>query len=622
MTTVLLSVCMFLAVMVSAMLIGMNTQIAYAKGSTYDVTFTEPADSGIPATEVTISSSSVKNASISWYAKNESDGTWRQLQQGEAFSEGNIYKAVVTLTSADGKAFDVSSNDDVTFNDKKATVTTLQEDKIVAERIYSCKNVAKIGDTTYTTLDDALIAASDGDEIELLDDITWEGRDKVLAGNKRIVIPSGKTLTLASTGYATYCKLTIRDTSQVLIKEGGNLVLAQDTSTDGYAATVKLEGTAGATSLSICGTFTVNSGTYVDSATSDFTDILLGSSGKIVIKSGAIYRMTYSGYTIPYISNDNGFIKLGEDSELSEEIVDGKLEYTLTGTALIRNATQGSISLPCEISSNIAIKIPNQSKLTVNNMTLEGAITVERGGELAIADGGTLNLNSDDVVIADGAYMTKGTGTLNVNTDWEISSGTFDFNPANDDEDMYVKENYNIYKYSTAKYVVSASEPEVAEGFDFWKQNSDDSVLYELAVCTHTDLQHIEGKAATLTEEGNIEYWQCNICKRYYSDANTTTEIEKEDTVIAKLSDEKKTEDETGNKTDDKTDDKTDNKADPESVKEGLSTGAIVGIVIGCIVLVLLILYMLGYVFLYRKHKLDEKKIKVIYSFLPQDEVK
>ena len=41
--------------------------------------------------------------------------------------------------------------------------------------------------------------------------------------------------------------------------------------------------------------------------------------------------------------------------------------------------------------------------------------------------------------------------------------------------------------------------------------------------------------AATKTTEGNIEYWYCNGCGKYYSDANSIKEITKADTVTAKL---------------------------------------------------------------------------------------
>ncbi len=51
----------------------------------------------------------------------------------------------------------------------------------------------------------------------------------------------------------------------------------------------------------------------------------------------------------------------------------------------------------------------------------------------------------------------------------------------------------------------------------------------------HTDLQHVEKKAATAKNEGNIEYWYCADCGKYYSDKELTTEITQAQTVIARL---------------------------------------------------------------------------------------
>lgn len=48
-------------------------------------------------------------------------------------------------------------------------------------------------------------------------------------------------------------------------------------------------------------------------------------------------------------------------------------------------------------------------------------------------------------------------------------------------------------------------------------------------------LEHVEAKEPTRTEDGNIEYWHCTTCDKYYADAEATQEITLEDTVIPKL---------------------------------------------------------------------------------------
>ena len=55
----------------------------------------------------------------------------------------------------------------------------------------------------------------------------------------------------------------------------------------------------------------------------------------------------------------------------------------------------------------------------------------------------------------------------------------------------------------------------------------------ELDSSNHS-LDKIPAKDATVTETGNIEYWQCENCKKYFADEKGEKEISLEDTVIQK----------------------------------------------------------------------------------------
>ena len=57
----------------------------------------------------------------------------------------------------------------------------------------------------------------------------------------------------------------------------------------------------------------------------------------------------------------------------------------------------------------------------------------------------------------------------------------------------------------------------------------------EIDAKNHADIKHIDAKAATKDTEGNIEYWYCDGCNKYYSDAAATKEITKAETITAKL---------------------------------------------------------------------------------------
>ena len=50
-------------------------------------------------------------------------------------------------------------------------------------------------------------------------------------------------------------------------------------------------------------------------------------------------------------------------------------------------------------------------------------------------------------------------------------------------------------------------------------------------VCKHADLQTVAAKAETCTADGNIAYWYCPTCKKYFNDADANIEITREETL-------------------------------------------------------------------------------------------
>ena len=109
-------------------------------------------------------------------------------------------------------------------------------------------------------------------------------------------------------------------------------------------------------------------------------------------------------------------------------------------------------------------------------------------------------------------------------------------------------------KENSFKLIVSAK---TADGFDFSAEkkvtiqnehSGGTATCKDKAICevcgesygkldpnNHANLKHIDAKAATKTSEGNIEYWYCDGCNKYYKDAKATQEITKAQTVTAKL---------------------------------------------------------------------------------------
>ncbi len=85
---------------------------------------------------------------------------------------------------------------------------------------------------------------------------------------------------------------------------------------------------------------------------------------------------------------------------------------------------------------------------------------------------------------------------------------------------------------------------QVSEGEDAPKvENKSDNFTLDVGEDGKIDMhkhtvKHVEAKSATTEAEGNIEYWYCEVCGKYFSDAAMTKEIAEKDTVVAKLTPE------------------------------------------------------------------------------------
>ena len=130
----------------------------------------------------------------------------------------------------------------------------------------------------------------------------------------------------------------------------------------------------------------------------------------------------------------------------------------------------------------------------------------------------------------------KYVGTVTVNgTAVELDeSGSFTLSPADGEQRIVVTDKTG----NTAEMTVTVNDG----------HTGGTATCTERAVCevcrkaygeldpnSHTDLKHIPAKAATEDAEGNIEYWYCGGCGKYYSDKDGAKEIKKADTVTAKL---------------------------------------------------------------------------------------
>lgn len=84
----------------------------------------------------------------------------------------------------------------------------------------------------------------------------------------------------------------------------------------------------------------------------------------------------------------------------------------------------------------------------------------------------------------------------------------------------------------------------------------------------HGKLTHIDKVDATRDKEGNIEYWYCEECGKYFGDKDGTKEIQKADTITDKLKDTPSDDKKDNSKPDKPKDDTNESKADSSTAEK------------------------------------------------------
>ena len=172
-------------------------------------------------------------------------------------------------------------------------------------------------------------------------------------------------------------------------------------------------------------------------------------------------------------------------------------------------------------------------------------LTIENGKTLTIGEGATLTNNGTIIVYGELKGDVKGEGSI------PITGITLD------------QTTLSLVKGETATATLQATiKPSIATDKDLTWSSSDSDVATvkngevtavavgktditvttqdggytatcEVTVKQHThSLTKTDYKAPTCTEDGNIEYWTCSVCGKYFSDEAGTTEISLDETVI------------------------------------------------------------------------------------------
>ena len=229
----------------------------------------------------------------------------------------------------------------------------------------AAEKVAKVGETEYATLQEAVNAA-DGKTVQLLQDVTAS-----------ITIESGKTVTLDLNG-----KTLTNEDGQHTITNNGTL-----TNEDGQH-TITNNGT-----LTIVDTSAAKSGT-VDNVTHAKGAIV--NYGVTVLNGGTFERSQEKGTYSPYGNGGNSWYTIANYGKM--EINAGVTVYNNGGySSMIRNVGEG----------------PDASTLTINGGTFSGGINTVKNDEagVLVINGGNFS-NTAQYVIMNWHKTTINNGTF------------------------------------------------------------------------------------------------------------------------------------------------------------------------------------------------------------------
>ena len=404
------------------------------------------------------------------------------------------------------------------------------------------------GNVTYfSTLSDAVSAATEGQTIALLGNVT-----------ESVTIPADKSVTLDLAGHT----LTNADGEHtVTVTKGGTLTVT-DSSADKAGVIDNVSHGKGA--LVNHGTVTVESGTLTRSkeASKSPTDNG-GNSWYVVDNQGT---MTFDGGKV---INDSKLSSLIRNLNGTLTINDGTFENDFIA---LKNDDGGTLNVAGGTVTSDEQAIQSWSTTTISGGTLNGRVTAwdyaNSGNESVLTiSGGTVNgdvqainyMNADkgpEVVIKGGTITGKvqkathdgstGTKPAEPTADTStitVSGGTFK-NPI---DDALIVPGSGLNKNEDGSYgihehkleAVAAKDPTCTEAGNkaYWRCSvCGDLFLDEgmtqpatpedvtIAATGHQSVTHVAAKDATEAEAGNREYWHCANCGRYFLDEALTKE--------------------------------------------------------------------------------------------------
>lgn len=325
----------------------------------------------------------------------------------------------------------------------------------------------------------------------------------------------GATITLQDNAYLeAEGRATSGDHSGCGVLADGD-ILVQDNAT--------LKATAYAEAISTWGRLTVNGGKLIvksENGNGVYSDAAIDISNNATVEATGYYPalfgntgVTIANSTVKAVGTNDVAIFSRNTVTLNNSIIDAEAPFDCDGIG----ATNGVQVIGCWINTTgtetfdsdpngIADSVLFNKKVgkVIGNASIPSDVTVESDMKLTIPAGTTLTVPADITLTNHGLITLEGT----MNRDSTIIC--------------------DRHTGGTATCVDKAKCDICLAAYG------------DVDTTNHSDLRHVTKVDATATADGNIEYWYCEGCGKYFSDKNGTNEIKKADIVTAKLKDDSK----------------------------------------------------------------------------------
>ena len=366
----------------------------------------------------------------------------------------------------------------------------------------------------------------------------WEGNCK-LAGSAKVTYTGCGNYSVLKLGQGNGIthSLTLKDNASLYCVQDNAYLEAEGRATSGDHAgcgvladgdilvqdNAILKATAYAEAISTWGRFTVNGGKLIvksENSNGVYSDATIDISNNATVEATGYYPalfgntgVTIANSTVKAVGTDDAAIFSRNTITLNNSIIDAEAHFDYHGIS----ATNGVQVIGCWINTTgtetfdsdpngIADSVLFNKKVgkVIGNASIPSDVTVESDMKLTIPAGTTLTVPADITLTNHGLITLEGT----MNRDSTIIC--------------------DRHTGGTATCVDKAKCDICLAAYG------------DVDTTNHSDLRHVTKVDATATADGNIEYWYCEGCGKYFSDKNGTKEIKKADIVTAKLKDDSK----------------------------------------------------------------------------------